>query len=562
LLSRVCIAVVAIALVGIGPGCAQSVEGGPDATPGDSASATEAGSPTETGAGSDGGGGAADSSASADAFDATGDAALEPDGDASIDVSVDVRAEAAAEAGVACGAGMTTCNTTCCPTALALGVYNWNTDTTAWSTALGVDILNWGAAKVVSTGTSRIRVYLGVNDIYQLNGGAPFATPLAAAQAPAYARLFGNPAFTTYFLTTYTASDQNNDWFTGYTAAQTQAETAAIEAVASYLVQTYPTKTFAIQNWEGDNAISTVVASSAAWDGFLAWTQARVAGVRQAQAANPALASHLAVGLEYNYTVYPVGGGGGTVPCGMGAANSCVISRVAPSVAADFYSYSSWQSLAGPEPQLGTQLQGDLGTALAWVRGGQPATNPSQMIVGELGSARDIWGECPAAQRLADTLDAIKAFGSSYAFFWQAGDNPAATGPYVGFGLSKYDGSSALASQVIGSFIASGTPTVPATGCNTINAGGVVNGLDYTTHIPQGSVVAIFGASFAGTGDVVHLWANGMRYTIGAGSPAFYDSAAQINATLPAGVVTSEALVYVTSSGVDSNGQLITISAQ
>src|ERR1017187_9450126 len=49
-----------------------------------------------------------------------------------------------------------------------------------------------------------------------------------------------------------------------------------------------------------------------------------------------------------------------------------------------------------------------------------------------------------------------------------------------------------------------------------------VNGLDYTTHIPQGSVVAIFGASFAGTADVVHLWANGMRYTIVAGSPNWY----------------------------------------
>ncbi len=535
-------------------GCAQSVDGGPDA-----AVTRDSAAPSE--AAVDGSGGSdADASDTGSLPDsAPADAA--PDTRVSDGSTPDGPTDASVEAGVVCPAGGVACGTTCCPGSLDLGIYNWNVDTTSWSASPGVDILNWGAAKVSAVQSSSIRVYLGVNDIYQLNGGAAFATPLAAAQSPAYAKLFSNPALSTFFLTTYTASDQNSDWFTGYSAAQAQAETAAIEAVAAYLVQTYPTKTFALLNWEGDNAIASVVGSSAAWDGMLAWIQSRIAGVRQAQAANPLLASHLAVGLEFNYTTYPVGGA--TVPCGTGPTSSCVVSKIAPNVAADFYSYSSWQSLAGPEPQLGTQLQGDLATALALIRGGQPATTPGQLVVGELGSARDTWGECPAAQRVADALGAIKAFGSSYAFFWQAGDNPASTGPYVGFGLSKYDGSSAMAATVIQSFLMSGTPTVPSAGCNTINAGGVVNGVDYTTHIPQGSVVAIFGASFAGTADVVHLWANGMRYTIAAGSPNWYDSTAQINATLPAGVVSSEALVYVTSgSGVDSNGQLIAISAQ
>jgi hypothetical protein len=541
--------------------CAQSVEGGPDGSAQDSGSLAEAATDS----------GGADTTTSdtrpptdAPVVDAVADTLVVDAGvdGPIVDATLDAPTEAALEAGVACSAGSAVCGTTCCPDSLDLGIYNWNVDTTSWSTALGVDILNWGAARVTAEQSSSIRIYLGVNDIYQLNGGTAFATPLAAAQTAAYAKLFSNPSLSTYFLTTYTASDQTNDWFMGYTAAQTQAETTAIQAVASYLAQTYPKKTFAFMNWEGDNAISSVVGSSTAWAGFLSWTQARIAGVRQAQAANSQVASHLAVGLEFNYTVYPVGNGT-SVPCGTGASNSCVVSRVAPNVAADFYSYSSWQSLAGPEPQLGTQLAGDLGTALVWIRGGQPSTKPSQMVVGELGSARDIWGECPAAQRVADALTAIKGFGSSYAFFWQAGDNPASTGPYVGFGLSKYDGSSAMAAKVIQSFIMSGTPTVPSTGCNTINAGGVVNGLDYTTHIPQGSVVAIFGASFAGTADVVHLWANGMRYTIAAGSPNWYDSAGQINATLPTGVVSTEAVVYVTSgSDVDSNGQLITISAQ
>jgi hypothetical protein len=257
------------------------------------------------------------------------------------DATLDAPTEATVEAGVACPAGSAACGTTCCPDALDLGIYNWNVDTTSWSTALGVDILNWGAARVTAEQSSSIRIYLGVNDIYQLNAGTAFATPLAAAQAPAYAKLFSNPSLSTYFLTTYTASDQTNDWFMGYTAAQTQAETTAIQAVASYLTQTYPTKTFAFLNWEGDNAISSVVGSPTAWAGLLAWTQARIAGVRQAQAANPQAASHLAVGLEFNYTVYPVGNGT-TVPCGTGASNSCVVSRVAPNVAADFYSYSSW----------------------------------------------------------------------------------------------------------------------------------------------------------------------------------------------------------------------------
>jgi hypothetical protein len=257
-----------------------------------------------------------------------------------------------------------------------------------------------------------------------------------------------------------------------------------------------------------------------------------------------------------------------------------VVSCVAPNIAADFFSYSSYQSygINTPDSQVGSQLKSDLSSALTLIRKNQPSVQPNQLMLGEFGMAREVpqWdpsasvrGECETTGRLSSVISALESWGASYGIFWQVIDNPASQGPWTGFGLYKYDGTVGLNQRMLGNLYNTGMPTVPSAACDSVNQGGVVNALNYGTHIPQGSIISIFGLSESGHNtDVVHLWADGGRYTIRSGSPAWYDGCGtqnppqcQINATLPAGVVTKEAVVYVTdSTGVDSDGQLIVIS--
>jgi hypothetical protein len=464
-----------------------------------------------------------------------------------------------------------------------IGVYNWGVDTTSWNAGLG-DQLNWGAGKVAAAGSRTIRVYVGVLDVYHLNGGANFSSMLAAAQSAPYKQLFGSPNFDTYFLTAYTAADNGGlngagTWTTGYTQAQQEAETAEISALASWLVTQYSNKTFIFMNWEGDNAMHPADGGTYSWGGFQSWMQSRVTGVRQAQAAHSASASHLAAGLEFNYTRFPSGGGFTT--CGScSQSTACVVSCVAPNVAADFFSYSSYQSfgISTPDSHVASQLESDLSSALSSIQKGQPSVQRNQLMLGEFGMAREVsqWdpsssvhGECETTQRLSSVISALESWGASYGIYWQVIDNPAPDGPWTGFGLYKYDGTVGLSQRMLGNLYSTGVPTVPSAACDSVNQGGVVNALNYGTHIPQGSIISIFGAGESGHNeDVVHLWANGARYTIRSGSPSWYDGCGsqnppqcQINATLPSGVVTKEAAVYVSdSTGVDTDAQLIVIS--
>jgi hypothetical protein len=94
----------------------------------------------------------------------------------------------------------------------------------------------------------------------------------------------------------------------------------------------------------------------------------------------------------------------------------------------------------------------------------------------------------------------------------------------------------------------------------TISAGGVVNGTDYSANdIHPGTTVAIFGQWFA-PADTVTVTDAGQQYTIRSGSPWWYDSAQQINATLPASIPPGPATVTVIAgNGLQSNAAPITI---
>ncbi len=443
-----------------------------------------------------------------------------------------------------------------------IGVYAWGYDTTAWPGA--PDRLNWATDEVAALGGRTVRVYLGPQDIYDvLPSDAGTLDLTSVASAAAYATLFSSSSFDTYLLTTYSAADETNNWSAGYTGGAAAAERTEIGQLGSYLLATYPTKTFIVLNWEGDNALSPYLGSSAAWTGYAAWVAARAAGVSDARsAAGPG--AKLFSGLEFNLLRSASSGD----PCDTGA-NPCVISVIAPTAPVDYFSYSSWDSLLPDTtpPAVATQLEKDLGTALGWVQMGSASATAARFIVGEFGAPREETdlGECAAANRAAAVIGAISGWGASYGIFWQIIDNVPSGQPnnfVTGFGLYKATGAASLSAGLFQDLYSTQSPTLPAEpSCPQINLGGVVNGAtSLTTDIDAGTVLSIYGSAFTDAGDIVHVKEATEDWNITAGSMWFYSSEGQINAQLPGVGPGQNALVYVTNgAGVDSNGQIIPI---
>src|SRR5215813_10309643 len=118
-----------------------------------------------------------------------------------------------------------------------MGIYAWGFDSSAYQSQTGgqIDRLNWAADKVAGLGGHVIRLTLpGV--VY----GLPDMGDLAMTAAiPAYDRLFSDPRFKTYLLTTTTTGafiDTTYPWYDGYTQAEYNATRAEIGRLGDYLL--------------------------------------------------------------------------------------------------------------------------------------------------------------------------------------------------------------------------------------------------------------------------------------------------------------------------------------
>jgi hypothetical protein len=436
------------------------------------------------------------------------------------------------------------------PTKMAdrVGVYAWGFDDTAF--AASPDRLSWSSAKVHDLGSQTVRVYLGPSDPYKV-GLDPASSLVDVARSPAYAALFASSSFHAYLLTAYTKDDEGSTWLSGYTPASAAAERAAFADLTAYLIATYPGKTFILLDWEGDNAIGTNANDPGAWDGFLAWTQARADGVRDGR-TKASSSAHVFSGVEFNRVT----------GCDE-AASRCVSSFVLPRVDVDFYSYSSWAStgLAVDDASVGMHLASDLDQALAFARKRDPKVGPSRFVVGELGAMREEFGECRAAQRVATLAAAATSWGAPYAVFWQIVDNHTTTAvgaTKYGFGALKPDLSPSLTAPTLQTLFATETAAVPSKSCATVNPGGVVDGVNFAQPLHLSNAVTVFGSGF-GPKTVVRVAQREKSFTVSDGTPAFYRSSGQINFMLPQGITTGDkVLVYVRNDdGLDSNGQWV-----
>ncbi|MDX2033402.1 MAG: hypothetical protein SF339_22190 [Blastocatellia bacterium] len=468
------------------------------------------------------------------------------------------------------------------------GVYNWNVNDAPFPRDGSIDRLNWGADKVAELGSRTIRVALSTRDDYRVN--PPGATDLVEiAKSAAYDKLFRDARFATYMLTVYSSGATAGNWADGFTATEAAAERDEMRRLSEYLLgnPALTGKTFILLNWEGDNAIFYHNNKQSTWDAYTAWIRARTEGVNLARQTLPANAVKVYSGLEFSSVRHPLT----RQPCGTSATNPvtsdplqnrCVIDYVAPQVEVDYYSYSSWDTAnrkeGAPELSLKQIYREDLTFALNKVRARRPGVAEANFLIGELGFERTRYGECFAANHVNEMFDAFDgpdAFRVSYAVFWQVIDNNRLLGALdERFGLFRVrDGAvgGTLLSQCFQKRIAG--ETVPAhTGCARIRRPpeppGVLNPegtAEFNLHpdpvvsvyVPTCCASTEFPFTPAGNRVTINQFAGEFR--LPADNPLhWYESATQINFSLPAARRPGLSWVYVTDGrGYDTNAQTI-----
>lgn len=423
------------------------------------------------------------------------------------------------------------------------GVYNWDVALNAKPS--NQDALTWASNLVAGTGTHTIRLFLGTKDVYQIGTPSTASLSAVASQTP-YANVFSDSRLTTYVLTTYSNFARVDGWKDGVSSAEASAERSETADLARYLLDTYPTKTFILSNWEGDNAVNLAGGTSTARQGFADWSVARIAGINDAKASRPTQASRLKSALEYNAVT------------GCGTTRWCVLTQVAPLISADYYSYSSWEAM-GTGTSSPSQLTTDLQASLAAIQTGQPSVTAANIIVGEFGLARDIpqAGECAAAAITTQVMTAIENFGASYGIFWQIVDNPV-NSTWNGFGLYRFDGSSTLTLPRFSAFIQNQTVTGVPSSCP--NIGGVANAVTNTGIVLAGDVISLYGSNFSTAGNKVVFQVNGQRVVVGAGTTGWYQSPTQINVKVPTGTSGGVVVTVIRADGIESNGNYFTLT--
>jgi hypothetical protein len=434
-----------------------------------------------------------------------------------------------------------------------VGVYYWGADDQAFP-GFG-SRLDWGRGLVTDLGAQTMRVAMTPADPYRL-GLQPTDSLTDIARHPAYASLFADPRLSTIMITAYTAADQASTWVDGYDPYERDLETQEIAELGAHLLQTYPDKTFIVLNWEGDNALRYAGGGTTAFEGFRAWTEARIAGVKEARAQVGG--GHLYAGLEFDRVF----------DCDDGSPTPCVLTDIAPRVDADVYSFSSYEALAVPPAQLSGSMTAALDLAYDTLQRGQPALQRSQVILGEFGFPREApgYGDCSTAERVATTIAAAIDWGVSYAIFWQLADNARRPGEaFFGFGAHRPDGSLTLAGEALVDFFDDGRiDAVQSTGCPELAAGGVVDAFDYDASVAAGGYVAIFGSNLdrgSAEDTVVHFAHEDVHVEVDARSPYFFVSDGQVNAEVPNAFERGQAvLVWITTgAGLDSGGGFVTI---
>ena len=278
------------------------------------------------------------------------------------------------------------------------------------------DFLNEGAGVIRNElGAKNIKVMLNAKLIsdplsfYAFNTQwADCQTLLDIAQTPQFSQLFASD-FQTFVLTAHDAND--TAWSTGFTSVHSQQTEEEMYQLAVWLLTQYAgsSKTFIIQNWEGDNLfahphyIDINERTPQQYNDFAAWLNARNDGIIRARQQYPNAGVNLYYAIEVNRISYEP----------PGTAGKWLIDTILPYTYADLYSYSCWENIT-----TSAQMQQNINT-LKQKSPDSVIFGNDNVYVGEIGMAEQSETASAQQQIVKSQLEGSILAGSKYVFYWQ-----------------------------------------------------------------------------------------------------------------------------------------------
>ncbi|MDO8520546.1 MAG: SH3 domain-containing protein [bacterium] len=292
------------------------------------------------------------------------------------------------------------------------GVYFWG----GTLNGAGGNLLSMGSVILDDIGANTIRIVMSPKSDMDYNSGGCISnfSLKSLAQRGDFNAILSNPQFTTIVVTAIdgvTFGDCTTHKYldpTFFTPANIDGVSQEYADFANYLSGAFPSKTFIVSNWEGDNAIYCGTAygfnpsnSSCSYQqnllGFEKWTDARIAGIRAANAPNVRSA------VEFNIVRYLKNNG---LPS--------VLYDVLPNVNPDYVSYSSYESTNSiASGDNGSQLGADVNT----IRN----ITSKEIIIGEYGYAAGTRDQ--SKTYLETATNEISSLGITKAIVWMSLDS-------------------------------------------------------------------------------------------------------------------------------------------
>jgi len=273
------------------------------------------------------------------------------------------------------------------------------------------DFLNEGADVLLGLGTRVIKVWFmdRPGEKYPFNSRwSPPATLVDLARADHFKALFSRK-FTTFILETYAPGRPDHYYVKGMSPEDARREEGAIHDLAKHLLAEYAGsgKTFVLQNWEGDWALTDSKTlrepDPAAIEGMIAWLNARQDGVDRARREVPSRGVRVLHAAEANLVARAMKG------------HVTVTNSVFPRTRCDLYSYSCWDLPRGDGPKLAE--------ALDYIASKAPDSalfGDRNVYLGEFGAPENVVGG-PEKQRdsVRTSVETALRWGARYVVYWQ-----------------------------------------------------------------------------------------------------------------------------------------------
>ena len=317
------------------------------------------------------------------------------------------------------------------PLSSQIGVYFW--DGVVNNAA---PFLQSGQSLLTDLGADTIRIAMSSlsDQNYHIGGCISNFSLTGLASRQDFKSLLSNPQFKTIMITAYDGVSfpgcaiknyLNPDFFTSANIALVKAE---YDSFAKYLSVNFPTKTFIISHWEGDNDVFCGAAYGFVpntgctsyqknLDGLKKWIEVRNEAISSSGAGNVFSAVEFNIVNNLHDRGLP-----------------SVLYDIAPTSNADFYSYSSYESINSYYiSDIAKQLRYDVEKIKSIV--GKPT---SRIIIGEYGFGHTDRNK--NRQELETITNTISEMKIPYAFIWNLLDAGGTFGLYDSSGTRTQSG--------------------------------------------------------------------------------------------------------------------------